>query len=257
MSGAPMLYPPSMSETLASLGRFGQFLGRVTWRLLTPPWNGSDFFRHTWTVSVRCLGPVVAVTFPFGMVIGLQGLLIFDMFGAQRLLPSLISVAVLRELSPVLASVLVAAQAGSSYAAELGSMRIKEELDATEIMAVDGLRWHVVPRVAALIVACPILNTVGNLAGLAGGYTMAVGVQGEPSGVFLANLWVFTQPADLAAGVVKTAVFGAIIGLVACYHGFYATGGAAGVGRAVNDTVVRATLAFFAANYLLTSAMFG
>ena len=245
-----------MTETLAALGRFGIFVGKVVVRVVSPPWNVSDFFRHTWTVGIRCVGPVLAVTFPFGMVIGLQGLSIFDMFGAQRLLPSLISVAILREISPVLASVLVAAQAGSSYAAELGAMRIKEELDATEVMAVDSIRWHVVPRVVALTLACPILNTLGDVAGLAGGYVMAVPIQGENGGVFMANLWTFVHPGDLAGGIFKTSVFGAIIGLIACYHGFYATGGAAGVGKGVNDTVVRATLAFFAANYILTSAMF-
>ena len=246
-----------MLDLLARLGHFGTFAGRVAWRIVTPPWNSGDFFRQTWIVCVRCFGPVVAVTFPFGLVIGLQGLEIFDLFGAQRLLPSLISVAVLRELSPVLASVLVAAQAGSSYAAELGSMRIKEELDATEIMGVDSLRWHVAPRVAALVLACPILNTLGDVAGLAGGYTMSVLIKGEPGGIFLANLWNFTQPADLVGGLVKTSVFGLIIGMIACYHGFFTTGGAAGVGRAVNDTVVRATLTFFGANYILSSAMFG
>ena len=246
-----------MTQTLAALGRFGIFVAKVAVRVVSPPWNVADFFRHTWTVGIRCVGPVLAVTFPFGMVIGLQGLSIFDMFGAQRLLPSLISVAILREISPVLASVLVAAQAGSSYAAELGAMRIKEELDATEVMAVDSIRWHVVPRVVAVTLACPILNTFGDIAGLAGGFVMAVLIQGENAGVFMANLWTFVHLGDLVGGIFKTAVFGGIIGLIACYHGFYATGGAAGVGKGVNDTVVRATLAFFAANYVLTSAMFG
>ncbi len=241
---------------LARLGRFGIFLGRLAARAFTPPWNTGDFFRHTWLVTVRCILPVCAVTFPFGMVIALQGLEIFNLFGAQRMLPSLISVAVLRELSPVLASVLVAAQGGSAFAAELGAMRIKEELDATEVMAVDALRWHVVPRVAALVVACPILDVFGSIAGLTGGFVMAVGIKGEPAGVFLANLWKFTTPFDLVGGLIKTLVFGAIIGVVACWHGFYASGGAAGVGKGVNDTVVRSTLAFFVANYLLTSAMF-
>lgn len=245
-----------LAETLARIGRFGLFAGAVAHRTVTPPWNTRDFFRHTWLVTTRCMAPVAAVTFPFGMVIGLQGLQIFDLFGAQRMLPSLISVAVLRELSPVLASVLVAAQGGSAFAAELGAMRIKEELDATEVMAVDSLRWHVVPRVLALVLACPILNVLGTVSGLAGGFVMAVGIQGEPAGVFLANLWVFTVPFDLVAGVVKTLVFGLLIGLVACWHGFHASGGAAGVGKGVNDTVVHAVLLFFVANYLLTSAMF-
>jgi phospholipid/cholesterol/gamma-HCH transport system permease protein len=172
------------------------------------------------------------------------------------MLPSLISVTVLRELSPVLASVLVAAQGGSAFAAELGAMRIKEELDATEVMAVDAIRWHVVPRVLALVLACPILNVLGTVSGLAGGFVMAVLVKGEPAGVFIANLWALTTPMDVVSGTIKTTIFGLLIGLIACWHGYSATGGAAGVGRGVNQTVVHAVLTFMGANYLLTSILF-
>ncbi len=246
----------ALAELLTRIGRFGIFMGSVVWRMVTPPWNAADFFRHTWEVTTRCLAPVMAVTFPFGMVIALQGLAIFDLFGAQRLLPSLITVAVLRELAPVLASVLVAAQGGSAFAAELGAMRIKEELDATEVMSVDAIRWHVAPRVAALVLACPLLDVAGAIAGLAGGFMMAVCIKGENAGVFMDHLWKFTQPFDLVGGLIKTMVFGFIIGITACWNGFYATGGAAGVGRGVNDTVVNASLGFFVANYLLTSMFF-
>jgi phospholipid/cholesterol/gamma-HCH transport system permease protein len=246
-----------MTDSLAALGRFGLFCGGVARRALTPPWNTAEIARQTWSTATRCALPVAAVTFPFGLVLALQGLAIFDLFGAQRMLPSLISLAVLRELSPVMASVLVAAQGGSTFAAELGAMRIKEELDATEIMAVDSVRWHVVPRVVALLLSCPILHVIGTIAGVAGGFVMAVGVKGEPGGVFAANLWALTTPVDLWSGLLKTLVFGAIIGLVACWHGFFARGGAAGVGRGVNDTVVHSVLAFFFANYLLSSAIFG
>ena len=245
-----------LAAPVERIGRFGAFLGRVLWRMATPPWNARDFYKHTWLVTTRCLAPVMAVTFPFGMVIALQGLTIFNIFGAQRLLPSLITVAVLRELAPVLASVLVAAQGGSAFAAELGAMRIKEELDATEVMAVDSMRWHVAPRVAALVLACPLLDVAGALAGLAGGFVMAVCIKGENAGVFLDHLWRFTEPFDVIGGLIKTMVFGFIIGITACYHGFHATGGAAGVGKGVNDTVVHASLGFFIANYLLTSAFF-
>ncbi len=243
-------------DSLAALGRYGQFCAGVGLRALTPPWNLTDLARHTWSVTTRCVLPVAAVTAPFGMVLALQGLQVFDLFGAQRLLPSLVSVAVLRELSPVMASVLVAAQGGSTYAAELGAMRIREELDATEVMGVDALRWHVVPRVLALLLACPILHVVGILSGFSGAYAMAVLVRGEPGGLFLVNLWAFATPLDLASGFVKATVFGLIIGLVASWHGFFASGGAAGVGRGVNDTVVHSVLAFFAANYVLSSAFF-
>ncbi|MDG1480448.1 MAG: ABC transporter permease [Myxococcota bacterium] len=246
-----------LTDTLRAWGRFGIFTGQIGLRLLTPPWFFGSVIEQTWMTCSRCLGPVIAVNFPFGSVLALQGLVIFDLFGAQRLLSSLVSVAVLRELAPVLASVLVAAQGGSSCAAELGAMRIKEELDATEVMAIDGLRLHAMPRVIALTIAAPTLYVFGAVAGLAGSYLTAVIVKGEPAGVFLNELWLLTAPIDVWAGVLKTTVFGAVIGLIAAFHGYYASGGAAGVGRAVNQTVVRSVLAFITINYLLTSALYG
>lgn len=244
-------------EQLTALGRFGIFCGRVLWRMVTPHWEIHETARHTVLITLRSLLPVMAVVFPFGMVMALQGLSIFELFGAQRLLSSLVSVAVFRELSPVLASVLVAAQGGSSIAAELGAMRIKEELDATEVMAVDSLRVHVVPRVFATLIGTPILNIVGSLSGITGGYVTAVLVKGEPGGVYWENLWMLTHPSDLVGGLIKTTIFGLLIGLVSTYQGYYASGGAAGVGRAVNDTVVLAVTTFIIANYFLTSALFG
>lgn len=242
---------------LAGIGRFGMFAAKVLYRLATPPWEPAAVAHHLWSVVSRCMAPVLATTVPLGMVMALQGLAIFDLYGAQRLLSSLISVATLRELSPVLASVLVAAQAGSSFAAELGAMRIREEIDATEVMAIDPIRVHVVPRLSALVIACPLLNLAGSVGGICGGWITAVLLHGEPGGIYWANLWGLTHPMDLWGGFVKTFVFGWIIGLVACYHGFYAEGGAPGVGRAVNDTVVTACTAFIVANYFLTSALFG
>lgn len=246
-----------MVEQLAALGRFSTFAGKVAIRTIRPPFFIHETLSQSWETSIRCLLPVIAVTFPFGMVMALQGLEIFNLFGAQRMLASLISIATLRELSPVLASVLVAAQGGASCAAALGAMRIKEELDATEVMAVDALKYHVVPRVLALTLACPLLNVAGCVAGLAGGFVTAVVIKGESGGIFMAELWAFTGPMDLWGGVIKTTVFGATIGLIASYHGYRASGGAAGVGRAVNDTVVHSVMAFITLNYFLTSAMFG
>ncbi len=247
----------TLATQLSGLGRFGVFVGQVSLRLLTPPLLAGQVLSQIWLNAMRCLGPVVAVNFPFGSVIALQGLEIFDLFGAQRLLSSLVSVAVLRELAPVLASVLVAAQGGSACAAELGAMRIQEELDATEVMALDAMRVHVVPRVLALTATCPLLYVAGAIAGISGSYLIAVVVRGEPSGIFLHELWALTSPIDVWAGVLKTTIFGATIGLIAAFHGYSATGGAAGVGRAVNQTVVRSVLAFITINYFLTSALYG
>ncbi|MCA9493706.1 MAG: ABC transporter permease [Myxococcales bacterium] len=246
-----------MIERLEALGRFGRFAAAVGVRLVTPPWELTAALAQIGILFRRCLLPVLATTTPLGMVMALQGLAIFDLYGAQRLLSPLVSVATFRELSPVLASVLVAAQGGSSFAAELGAMRISEEIDATEVMAIDALRVHVVPRFAAIVLACPLLNFVGSLGGIVGGWISAVLMKGEPSGIYWTNLFLLTQFSDLWGGAIKALVFGAIIGLTACYQGFYATGGAPGVGRAVNDTVVLAATTFIVANYFLTTALFG
>lgn len=246
-----------IADRLVAFGKFGVYAGRVLYRVATPPWEPHDTARHIWLLLLRCSLPVVAVVFPAGMVLALQGLQIFDLFGAQRMLSSLISVATFRELSPVLASVLVAAQGGSSFAAEIGAMRIKEEIDATAVMAVDPLRVHVAPRVLAAIIATPVLDLIGCIAGISGGWLVAVVFKGENGGIYWGNLWALTNPSDLFGGLAKTAIFGLLIGLISTFYGFHATGGAAGVGRAVNDTVVVAVTAFIVANYFLTSAMFG
>lgn len=244
-----------MLSAIAGIGRFSRFGARVGLCLLGPGLPLRRVLACGLRVILRCVLPVVAVCAPFGMVLSIQGLDIFSLFGAQRMLSGLVSVAILRELAPVLACVLVAAQAGSACAAELGAMRIKEELDATEVMSVDSVRWHVLPWVLGLTLASPVLNVAGAAAGLLGAGFTAVMVKGEPRGTFLHELWSLTTPADLWMGPLKTLVFGACIGLVASYHGFFATGGAAGVGRAVNDTVVRSVLFFIVVNYFLTSAL--
>lgn len=244
-------------QRFASLGAFGVWTVRVGWRMATPRWELHETARHTTTVVLRCFVPVVATVFPMGMVMALQGLLIFDIFGAQRLLPSLISVAVFRELSPVLATALVTAQAGSAFAAEIGAMRIQEEIDATEVMAIDPLRVHVVPRVFASLIATPALGLLGAMAGVSGGWFTACVLNPGSSAAYWANVWNLTTPQDLFGSVLKTVVFGLLIGLIATWRGFHATGGEEGVGRAVNDNAVIAITTFVILNYFMTTALFG
>lgn len=239
------------------LGDIGLFGWKVAKAILRGQMPLHSFIHHLAITSKRCFLPVVATVFPFGMVMALQGLKVFSFYGAQRMLSALVAAAVIRELSPVLSSTLVAAQGGASAAAELGAMRIKEELDATDVMAVDSIAFHVAPRLLALAVACPLLNVMGTASGILGGYVSAVFLMNEPSGTFIAELWNLTHPFDIWASEIKTAVFGLIIGLISCYLGYNTTGGAAGVGRAVNQTVVWSVLIFIVANYLLTSAIFG
>jgi phospholipid/cholesterol/gamma-HCH transport system permease protein len=163
---------------------------------------------------------------------------------------------VIQELGPVLAAVLVAAQAGSSFAAELGTMRIKEEIDATEVMAVDAVGWHVAPRLLAMAAVVPLLVVIANFFGIFGSYCVAVGLYDQPHGVFMAHLTENIGTYDLLCSAFKGLFFGLLIGLIATFKGFYATGGAEGIGRAVNDTVVWSVMYILMFNYLLSSLLF-
>ncbi len=178
----------ALIQPIITLGQLGGFGGRVLRSFVAGRWSMSEFTAQAATVASRCFLPVVLTIGPFGAVIGVQGMAILELFTAHRLLSSLLSIFMIRELGPVLAAVLVAAQAGSSFAAELGAMRIKEEIDATEVMAVDPIGWHVVPRVLAMALVVPLLTTVANAFGVLGGYTVAVGLYGQSHGVFVAHL---------------------------------------------------------------------
>lgn len=241
---------------LSGLGRMGLFALSVIYHALTPPFYVSETIRNIKEHSARCLLPVISVVAPFGMVIALQGLDVLRLFGTQRVLGSILVVAIFRELSPGLAGIMMAAQGGSSVAAELGSMRVQDEVDAHEAMAVNPIRYLVVPRFIGLTLACPLVNTIAATTGIAGGYVVAVWMKGVNHGAFVANLFTYAHAFDLWSGVIKTTVFGAIIGMVSCYRGFSATGGAEGVGKAANDAVVQSIIFFLGVNYFLSYAMY-
>ena len=245
------------ASSLAAFGRYGQFCAGVGRSFAAGRWGSAELWEQASTVAVRCLLPVTITAMPFGAVIAFQGMAILDMFTAQRMLSSMLAIFIVRELAPVLAAVLVAAQAGSSFAAELGAMRIKEEIDATEVMSVDPIGWHVVPRVLAMTLVVPLLTILADGCGIFGGWLVAVGMEGQPHGVFMAHLAEVLGPFDLFASGFKGAVYGLMIGTIACWKGYHATGGAEGVGRAVNDTVVLSVMYILVLNYLLSSLMFG
>lgn len=242
---------------LAVPGRIALFLAQLLWAMCWPPWHVRAILEQTATVGRRCLIPVVAVLGPFGMVVALHGTEIFRLFGAERLLGFLVGLTTFRELAPNLVAMLVAAQAGSACAAELATMQIQEEIDATRIMGVDPLKLHVVPRVLGILLAAPLLTIIGSAVGITGGYLLAVFGQGQDGGAFLAELFAGLGLFDIANGSLKALVFAAIIGVLASYLGYTARGGARGVGEAVNNTVVYSITLFLLTNYFLSSALFG
>lgn len=244
-------------DFVKGFGRVGGFGADALRDALRPPLFREQLIGQMHSMCFRCLIPVIAVLAPLGAVVSLQGLLILRIFGAEPLISSLIAAAIFRELSPGIASLMVAAQAGSSMAAELGTMRVREEIDACEVMAVNPMKYLILPRLAAGTLMTPILNVVGFVTGVAGGYFVAVVLRGVSHGVFMANLYNYLALMDLVQGIVKSAVFGAVISLISCYNGYYTTGGAAGVGRAANRSVVHSILCILVANYFLTSAFLG
>ncbi len=246
----------AVSGVLPSLGRYGLFWGSILRSVAGGRAALAEVPQHASRVAWRCVIPVTLTALPFGAVIGFQGMAILDLFTAHRLLSSLLSVFVIRELAPVIAAVLIAAQAGSSYAAELGAMRIKEEIDATEVMAVDPIGWHVAPRVIAMGLVVPALTILAGWCGIFGGWLVAVGLEGQAHGVFMAHLAADLTTFDLFAAALKGLVYGLLVGSIACWKGYNATGGAEGVGRAVNDTVVLSVMFILVANYLLSSLLF-
>ena len=248
---------PALLTPVSGLGRYGGFCVDLLASFARGRWALAELSAHASSVATRCLVPVVATAVPFGAVIGLQGMAILDLFSAHRLLSSLLSIFVVRELAPVIAAVLVAAQAGASFAAELGAMRIKEELDATAVMSVDPIGWHAVPRVLAMAGVVPLLTILAGAFGIFGGWLVVVGLEGQPHGVFMAHLASNLGVYDLLCSGLKGLCYGTLIGSIACWKGYNASGGAEGVGRAVNDTVVLSVMFILVLNYALSSLLFG
>jgi len=247
---------PALIQPVLVLGRMGFLARAVATSLVAGRWSPREALHQASTLASRCFIPVNVTIFPFGAAMGLQGMQIFDLFSAHRLVSSLLAQFVVQELGPVLAAVLVAAQAGSSFAAELGTMRLKEEIDATEVMAVDSVGWHVVPRLVAMAIVVPLLVIIADFFGVFGSYCVAVGLYEQPHGVFMAHLTENIGTYDLGCSAFKGLFFGLLIGLIATFKGYYARGGAEGVGRAVNDTVVSSVMFILMFNYLLSSLLF-
>lgn len=204
-------------------------------------------------IGLQCLLPVVAVVGPTGMVMALQSLKVFDSFGLQRLLSSLLAEAMFRELSPTLTAIMIAAQAGSAIAGELGTMRVKEEIDALGVMGVSPYKYLIVPRLLALAIMTPVINAIACFCGMAGGFVVAVYLKGLNAGVFWANMLNFLQLGHIWSGMFKASVFGLVVGIIACYRGYNVKGGALGVGRAANTTVVHSILLIVLLNYFISS----
>jgi len=247
------------ARVLAFVAQSGDFamLNNGTLRaVFRRPFDGRNLFKQLERIGVDST-PVVLITALFtGMVIALQTYAGFKRFEAQSMVGALVGVALTRELAPVLAALMVAGRIGSSIAAEIGTMRVTEQVDALEVMGVDPVHYLFVPRMLAGVIMLPLLVGVADLVGIYGGFFLLVNVFGENPDLYLNKVYQYTEVWDVVSGLIKAGVFGYIIAMVGCYKGLRTTGGAEGVGRSTTSAVVSASLLILTADFFLSKLMF-
>ncbi len=241
---------------LGALGRFVGFAGQALGWMLRPPYHGREIAAQLVQIGWLSL-PVVGMTALFtGAALALQIFAGSARYGAEFAVPSITAIGMVRELGPVLGGLMVAARVASSIAAEIGTMKVSEQLDALRTLAVEPMQYLTVPRLVAATLAMPVLVAVGDSLGILGGYAVGVTRLGFDGSVYLHNTLDFLEFWDVASGMVKGAVFGFLVALAGCYFGMNSGRGAQGVGEATKSAVVLASVMILAANYLLTEAFF-
>jgi len=233
---------------LFALGALASGLtGRLYWRQLGRQMLEMGYFSL----------PVVGLTAVFtGMVLALQSYTGFSRFEAQNAIPTIVVLSMTRELGPVLAGLMVAGRVGASIAAELGTMRVTEQIDALTTLATDPLRYLVFPRLLAGTLMLPALVLVADVIGVMGGYLVSVYKLGFGPIEYVNRSFEFLETQDVVSGLVKAAVFGFLLTLMGCYHGYRSRGGAQGVGAATTRAVVSASILILIANYFVTELFF-
>lgn len=241
---------------LAGAGKLSLFAGKGVYHCFTPPFYFRHLGRQLVDIGYYSL-PVVGMTALFtGMVLALQSYTGFARFSAESAIPNVVVLSITRELAPVLAGLMVAGRIGASIAAEIGTMRVTEQIDALVTLSTNPFKYLIAPRLIAGVLMLPALVFVGDIIGVLGGYLVSVYSLGfEPTG-YLRNTWDFVQAMDIISGLVKAAVFGFIVSLMGCYHGFNSQRGAQGVGAATTNAVVSSSILILIFNYLLTQTFF-
>ena len=236
-------------------GIFRLFLQCVVWTF-RPPSEIRNIVKQMEEVGIHSL-PVVLVTATFtGMVIALQSFSGFQRFQATSFVGSVVALSITRELGPVFAGLMVSGRVGASMAAELGTMKVTEQIDALVTLATNPVKYLVVPRVVASTLVLPVLVIFADLVGILGGYFVSVYLLGANPYVYTEKTFQYLELRDIYTGLAKAAVFGFLIALISCYHGFIAEGGAEGVGRATTRAVVASSMMVLVSDYFMTSFMF-
>jgi len=254
-------------DPLAALGRWMlgacETVGKITTfalaglsHIVRPPFYGRLFGRAMLEIGYFSL-PVVALTALFtGMVLALQSSTGLSRFSAETAMPTLVVLSITRELGPVLAGLMVAGRVGAAMAAEIGTMRVTDQIDALTTLSTNPMKYLVAPRLLAGIIALPLLVVVADILGVFGGFFVATVKLGFSAATYLSTTLTYMQTQDVVSGLTKAAVFGFLITLMGCYHGYNSRGGAQGVGAATTLAVVSASVLILAFDYLLSELFF-
>jgi phospholipid/cholesterol/gamma-HCH transport system permease protein len=245
----------SALEVFDDLGATVLLAGQALLWLVRPPYRWAQFVLALEFVGAGSTFIVALVGVFTGMAFTLSTIVAFRQFSAEGMVGGVVALALARELAPVLASVVVTARAGSTMASELGNMRVTEQIDAITTMGVSPVQYLIVPRVVAGTLMLPLLAVCFGVAGMGGAYVVGVLWQDIDPGIFWDRVRSLVQMSDLRMLGVKSTVFGFIVSTICCKKGFYASGGARGVGEATAKAVVSSIVAIFAADYVLTSLM--
>ncbi len=243
-------------SAFALVGDLALFTGRAVIGGLTPPYYPRMIGRQMIDIGYYSL-PVIGLTAIFtGAVLALQSYTGFQRFEAESALATIVVLSMTRELGPVLGGLMVAGRVGAAVAAELGTMRVTEQIDALVTLSTDPFKYLVAPRLLAGLITLPLLVLVADVIGVLGGYVIGVYNFGFNPYSYLEQTWRYLEPIDVISGLVKAAVFGFIVTLMGCYNGYGSKGGAQGVGMATTKAVVSASILILVSNYVVTQLFF-
>lgn len=241
---------------LQACGAFALFTLRCLKHCFRPPFFFRQLGRQFIDIGYYSL-PVVGLTALFtGMVLALQSHTGFARFDAESAIPTVVVLSITRELGPVMAGLMVAGRIGAAIAAELGTMRVTEQIDALTTLSTNPFKYLIVPRLVAATLVLPVLVLVADIIGVFGGFIVCVYRLKFNAANYLSQTWQYLEFSDVSSGLWKAAAFGFIIALMGCYHGFNSKGGAQGVGAATTNAVVAASILILVSNYLLTGFLF-
>jgi phospholipid/cholesterol/gamma-HCH transport system permease protein len=239
-----------------TIGQMSEFIGRAVTHCFVPPFFPRQIVRQIVDIGYYSL-PVVGLTALFtGMVLALQSYTGFTRFNAESAIAGVVVLSVTRELAPVLAGLMVAGRVGAAIAAEIGTMRVTEQIDALTTLSVNPFKYLVAPRVIAGTIMLPLLVLLADIIGVFGGYLVAIYKLDFSVGSYLSQTWDVLEKMDVISGLIKAGAFGFIVSVMGCYHGYNSKRGAQGVGAATTNAVVSASILILIFNYVLTQIFF-